>query len=80
MINVTSIKDVQEDKRIFDYDAMGKKIQNLITNQTGSPVPLFTWLSDKEKEEGVWKFLPIESIDGPKPINGRQSKFREHFE
>lgn len=70
------IESSKNGNRIFNYNAMGNKILDVIGNLTtgwifnGSRDPLFTWLSTDEKLEAKKHLIPIESVPGPLPMFG----------
>lgn len=76
MLNVTSLDDLEEDKRIFDYNAMGARILEIIEMLTGSCDPFFTWISEPEKEEAKENFILMGNVPGPSPISAGRLKRR----
>lgn len=61
---------IKEGDRRFNYDAMGKKIHDIIEKLSGgSRDLLFTWLSEDEKSEAKKNFISIENVPGPQSLS-----------
>lgn len=65
---IKTVERIYEGERIFDYNAMGKRILEVIKELPGSPDPVFQWLSDDDKSKAKQHFISIDSVPGPLPM------------